>query len=244
MPLHFSRQKCIAMLRLTVVLISVEYLLPYNNVDAQQTNLNATICSAVGDVLYKTEWERQHNPCSSQCDYDSTSRQLIAECRYEYCTSCSNQNNVCGIRVIQINHTFTEESLYSFLEQQSKLNIGSTKKYCIDYTDEERGGKFICIDIDDSFNTNCNEQYTDLLYGLPLLSCDESFGCRCKNQATTKTDISSPFIGFEQIPFDSCYVNDTTASTITSKPTSSSTQSFASLAVAMVTFLATLLSFS
>jgi hypothetical protein len=176
---------------------------------AASSSLNATICSAVGDVIYKTEWERQHNPCSAECNYDTTSRHLVAECRYDYCKSCNTDDDICGFRVIHINHTFTEESLVRFTEGLSKLDIGRSKRYCIDYTDSQRTSKYTCIDIDDSFNTNCNEQYTDLPFGLPFLSCDDELGCRCANQATTKVDQKSPFIGFEVIPFDSCYLNET-----------------------------------
>jgi hypothetical protein len=213
------------MLRLFLLAFVGFWLCIDHDVTVEAFSLNTTtICSAVGDVIYKTDWERQHNPCRAVCNYDAVRRHLVAECHYDYCKSCSTDDDICGYRIIHINHTFTEESLVRFTEGLSKLDIGSTKRYCIDYTDNQRANKFTCIDVDDSFNTNCNEQYTDLPYGLPFLSCDEDFGCRCANQATTKMDQKSPFIGFAVIPFDSCYVNETdVANLVTDEKSSSDT---------------------
>jgi hypothetical protein len=198
---------------LTLGLVVVAFL--SKTVGAQNST---TICQGVRDALYTTDWEREHNPCNdTACTYDATSGRLTAECRYDYCEACDANLGFCGVRVVQINQTLTEVAIAAYVEQQAKLDIGSTKKYCIDYSD---GGafasKFICIDIDDSFNTNCDKQYQDLPYGLPLLTCDETNGCQCA-VPNGKSDTKSPFIGFEKLKFDSCYVKGATAGTTSSQ---------------------------
>jgi hypothetical protein len=186
-------------------------------VQAQTDNSSAVVCQGVRDALYTTDKEREQDPCDS-CEYDAQSGSLVVECRYDYCEACAKDLNFCGVRVIKIDHTVTEQAYATLLEQQSKLDLGSTKKYCIDYSDGgEFSSKSICIDIDDSFNTNCDSQFEDLPYGLPFLTCDETVGCQCAVSGG-KSDTTSPFIGFEKLNFDSCYVEGLTSSTTSSVP--------------------------
>lgn len=170
----------------------------------------STVCQAVRDAIYATDYEREHDPCNA-CTYDTSSRRLSVECRYSYCESCDKASGYCGVRVIEINQTLTDNSIAAFLEQRAKLDTGSTKRYCIDYSD---GGAFsskvTCIDIADSFNTDCNAQFQNLPYGLPLLTCDQTQGCQCAVSGG-KSDKTSPFIGFEKLNFDRCYVESTSS---------------------------------
>ena len=171
----------------------------------------ALVCQGVGDALYKTDWEREQNPCDV-CQYDASSRNLKVECRYEYCEECDKDLGFCGVRVIQIDHDLTQEAFEAFLEQRATLDLGSTRKYCIDYSDGGAfAGKLICVDIDDSFNTNCDAQYEDLAFGLPLLTCDKTVGCQCA-VSNGNSDTTSPFIAYEKLEFDSCYVEGQTTS--------------------------------
>lgn len=189
----------------SLVVVVWAVALSFDVASAQSSNTSALICQGVGNALYKTDLEREMNPCDV-CQYDTSSRNLKVECRYDYCEECDKDLGFCGIRVIQIDHTLTEAAFAAFLEQQAKLDLGSTKKYCVDYSD---GGSFssktICVDIDDSFNTNCGAQYEDLPFGLPLLTCDETVGCQCA-VSNGNSDTTSPFIAFEKIKFDSCYI--------------------------------------
>ena len=169
------------------------------------------ICQAVKDSLYKTDLERTNDPCSA-CDYDLELQQLTMECKYEYCRECDTELQFCGYRSVQIDTTLSNETIEALMISPQNTTVGSTKQWCIYYDEGELGGRNICVDVDESFNSNCESRWEDLPYGLPLLSCDVSNGCQCKieNSGIAKTD---PFIGLERLEFATCYNPDATAAT-------------------------------
>lgn len=168
----------------------------------------AVICQAVKDSFYKTDLERTHDPCS-QCEYDLESQRISLECTYEYCRECDTERQFCGYRSVQIDTTLSNETIAALMVSPQNTTVAQTKKWCILYDEGELGGRETCIDVDESFNSDCESRWEDLPYGLPLLSCDADKGCQCKieNSGIARTD---PFIGFERLEFSSCY--DATAS--------------------------------
>jgi hypothetical protein len=180
------------------------------------------ICKGAKDAYYATDLELEKNPCS--CTYNLQTRNLAMECQYEYCPVCNEEMNLCGKRVVKIDTTLTEDDLATFFEQtNATLNIGTSKDYCIQYTEGKFSkGKFICTTIVNSFNTgSCSgDRFGDLPYGLPLLTCTQEAGCRCLDP-TQEIDPESPFAGFAVLEFETCYNPNATATTALSTSSSS-----------------------
>jgi hypothetical protein len=175
------------------------------------------VCKGARDAFYATDLERENDPCD--CSYDAVTGSLGLECRYDYCPECNEEYGVCGIRIVNINHVLDEESILAYYENGEELDIGDSKEYCVEYTDAGRGSKEpVCTTIANNFNTGIcvGKQFTDLEYGLPLLTCSEKRGCQCAGAAI---DPSSPFIGFETLKFETCYDPSATAPTMLSAAT-------------------------
>ena len=184
----------------------------------QQDNTSLALCEAVKDSLYKTELERTQDPCRDQCTYDLETQQLSIVCRYEYCRECDPELGFCGYRYIQIDTTLSNETIADLMVSPQNTTVSQTKMWCILYDEGALGGRKICAAVDESFNSNCESQWQDLPYGLPLLSCDTTLGCLCKveDSGIAKTD---PFIGLERLEFETCYDPDAKAPTELSSET-------------------------
>lgn len=181
------------------------------------------VCKGAKQAHYATDLEMEKDPCD--CDYNVQTRNLIMECQYDYCPECSAEVNLCGIRVVKMSTTLTEQDLALFFESNSTLTIGTSKQYCIQYTEGEFSkGKLICTTIFNSFNTgSCSgDRFGDLPYGLPLLTCTPEQGCACFDNNEATTDAKDPFAGFAVLEFETCYNPNATATTSLSSSSSSS----------------------
>jgi len=106
------------------------------------------------------------------------------------------------VRVVELSTTVTQEALDVFTDGLGDLDIGTRKKYCIDYTQGSHASKMICIVVEDSFQDVCDDSAS---FGLPLLTCTNE-GCDCVNTATPpEVDALSTYFGFVAFDFSSCY---------------------------------------
>jgi len=183
-------------------------LAPISLLEAQTEE---AICDGIRAAFYKTDLEWEQDPCASECVYDTDKQKISVTCDYDYCRECDAALGFCGYRSVQMEWTLSSSDLLAFVATNGTLTLPETKQWCIRYEEGELDGRERCIDVDDS--VNCGSLFRGPLeFGLPLLSCDTTAGCRCAIE-DSGIAANDGFVGFEKLAFDTCYNSTLTALT-------------------------------
>jgi hypothetical protein len=165
------------------------------------SNDDDLICNAFRKSFYSTTYERHNHPCQ-KCSFDSTRNELFVECFYDYCKECSIDADICGHRVVKLQHKFIDEQdIFNLIDGQHINFI--TMEYCIDYVEGYHDG-MVCVTIGKYFPEQQCTNNEHFVSGPPLLSCDETSGCDCY-QKDDSIDPENPFVGFAALSFQTCY---------------------------------------